>query len=90
MRSQLRPNQVSDLGREWYNSKIKHELTEDQLGMDLAIEVRTGEYEIGDGGLEVTEKLHERVADAEVYLMQHGSFVTVHLGYHPDIDFGDA
>lgn len=89
MKTQLSPEQVSKLGREWYNSKIKHELSDDQLGMDLAIEVMTGEYEIGNNGLEVTKRLHERVADAEVYLMRHGSFVTAYLGFHPDVDLSD-
>ncbi len=89
MKSRLSPKQVGALGREWYSSKIKHELTDDQLGMDLAIEVRTGEYEIGIDGLNVTDKLHERIEDAEVFLMKHGSFVTTYIGYHPDIDFSD-
>ena len=89
MKTQLSPEQVSELGREWYNSKIKRELSDDQLGMDLAIEVTTGEYEIGNSGIDVTEKLHERIKDAEVYLMKHGSFVTMSLGFHPDVDMND-
>ena len=90
MKTQLSHEQVCELGREWYNSKIKHELSDDQLGMDLAIEVITGEYEIGNNGIEVTNRLHERVADAEVYLMKHGSFVTMHLGFHPDPDLNNG
>ena len=89
MKTQLSPEQVSELGREWYNSKIKHELRDGQLGMDLAIEVTTGEYEIGTHGIEVTERLHERITDAEVYLMKHGSFVTMSIGFHPDIEMND-
>lgn len=89
MKTQLPPDKVSELGRNWYNSKIKYELSDDQLGMDLAIEVMTGEYEIGNNGIEVTKRLHERVVDAEVYLMRHGSFVTMYLGFHPDFDASD-
>lgn len=89
MNTQLSPEQASELGRKWYNSKIKHELSDDQLGMDLAIEVTTGEYEIGGERLELADRLHQRIPDAEVYLMKHGSFVTMHLGFHPDVDWSD-
>lgn len=90
MNTQLSPEQASELGRKWYNSKIKHELSDDQLGMDLAIEVTTGEYEIGGERLELADRLHQRIPDAEVYLMKHGSFISYYLGCYPDIGSSDA
>ncbi len=90
MRTQLPPDKVSELGRNWYNSKIKHELSDDQLGMDLAIEVMTGEYEIDGSRLELADRLHRRIPDAEVYLMKHGSFISYHLGCFPDVGSEDG
>ena len=89
MKTQLSPEQVSELGREWYNSKIKRELSDEQLGENLAIEVHTGEYEMDGERLELAERLRERIPDAEVYFMKHGSFITYYLGYHPDIRSSD-
>ena len=90
MKTQLSPEQVSELGHEWYNSKIKHELNDDQLGMDLAIEVVTGEYEIDGERLDLANRLHQRIPDAEVFLMKHGSFISYYLGCYPDVGSSDV
>ena len=81
MQSKLSPKQISDLGREWYHTKIQHELTDEQLGMDLAIEVTTGDYEIGEGSIELSRRLRQRIPDAEIFLMKHGSTVTLRMGF---------
>lgn len=83
MRTELDKNEICDRGYEWYESKIKHELSDDQLGMDLAIEVETGEYEIGDDSIKIARKLHDRIPGAQVYLMKHGYRVTLFFGFPP-------
>ncbi len=74
---------VGDRAEALYNARIKHELTDDQLGKFLAIEVCTGEYEVRDDALSAMTALHERIDDAEVFLMRHGSMHAYTLGYFP-------
>lgn len=74
---------IGDRADELYNARIKHELSDAQLGKFLAIEVNTGEYEVGDEALHAMTALHERIADAEVFLMKHGSMHAYTLGHFP-------
>ena len=74
---------IGDRAEMLYNARIKYELSDEQLGKFLAIEVNTGEYEVGDDGLSAMTALHERVDDAEVFLMKHGSMHAYTLGHFP-------
>ena len=74
---------IGDRADELYNVRIKHELSDAQLGKFLAIEVNTGEYEVGDEALHAMTALHKRIADAEVFLMKHGSMHAYTLGHFP-------
>ncbi len=74
---------IGDRAEALYNTRIKYELNDEQLGKFLAIEVNTGEFEIGDDALSTMTALHERIADAEVFLMKHGSMHAYTLGHFP-------
>ena len=74
---------IGDRADELYNARIKHELSDAQLGKFLAIEVNTGEYEVDDEALHAMTALHKRIADAEVFLMKHGSMHAYTLGHFP-------
>ncbi len=74
---------IGDRAEAIYDARIKSELSDEQLGKFLAIEVNTGEYEVGDDALSAMTALHERIAHAEVFLMKHGSMHAYTLGYLP-------
>lgn len=72
-------------GEAIYDAVIKDQLSDDQLGMFLAIDTNTGEYEIGDSSMAVTDALHARVEGADVYVMRHGRMPTLTIGMSPYI-----
>ena len=74
---------IGDRAEALYNARIRFELCDEELGKFLAIEVNTGEYEVGDDALSAMTALHERIADAEVFLMKHGSMHAYTLGHFP-------
>ena len=74
---------LGDRAEELYNARIRNELRDEDLGKFLAIEVNTGEYEVGDDALSAMTSVHERIADAEVFLMKHGSMHAYTLGHFP-------
>ncbi len=70
-------------GEAIYDAVIKDQLNDDQLGMFLAIDTNTGEYEIGESSMAVTDALHARVDDADVYVMRHGGMPVYSIGWLP-------
>lgn len=70
-------------GEAIYDASIKDQLNDDQLGMFLAIDANTGEFEIGESSMAVTDALHARVEDADVYVMRHGRMPTLTIGMSP-------
>ena len=86
VRSKEEIRRTVDRGEEIYHASIKQELSDDQLGLYLAIDVKTGEYEIGKSSMAVTDALHARVADAEVYVMRHGGMPVYSIGWLPGPD----
>ena len=69
--------------KELYENVIKHELTDDQLGMYLAIEVETGDYEIGESRLDTGLVLRKRHPTGQIFGMLHGSYTVGSIGYAP-------
>lgn len=72
-----------ELAKKLYEGAIKHELTDDQLGMYLAIDVDSGDYEIGNARFETTRALRKRRPNARIFGMLHGSYTTGYIGYAP-------
>ena len=70
-------------GEAIYDALIKDQLNDDQLGKFLAIDANTGEYEVGDSSMAVTDALHARVQGADVYVMRHGRMPTLTIGMSP-------
>lgn len=69
--------------KELYENAIKRELTDDQLGMYLAIDVNSGDYEIGSDGLNTVLALRDRRPSGRIFRMLHGSYTTGSIGYAP-------
>ena len=83
VRSQAEIERTVNRGEEIYDTSIKHQLSDDQLGKFLAIDTNTGEYEIGDSSMAVTDALHARVVGADVYVMRHGRMPVYSIGWAP-------
>ena len=64
-------DETFELAKELYENVIKHELTDDQLGMYLAIDVNSGDYEIGEKSLEIPMALRARRPNARIFAMLH-------------------
>lgn len=58
-------------GLEFYHERIKPLLNDEDDGRFIAIDSRTGEYEIGDSEWDVVEGLKARLPDAEVLVVVH-------------------
>ncbi len=72
---------IGDRAEALYDARIKQNHSDAELGKFLAIEVNTGDFEVGDDALSAMDALHERNADAEVFLMKHGSRYAYTLGF---------
>ena len=76
-------DQTSERAKELYENVIKHELTDDQLGMYIAIDVGSGDYEIGADRSETIRTLRHRRPDGQLFGMLHGSYSVGYIGYAP-------
>ena len=75
--------EISERGKELYENVIQHQLTDDQLGMHLSIDVDSGDFEIGEKPLETAKSLIARRPDATIFSMLHGSYTSVYMGFAP-------
>ena len=76
-------DETFEKAKELYENVIRHELTGDQLGMCLAIDVNSGDYEIGEKSLEIPRALRARRPNARIFAMLHGSNSVGSIGYAP-------
>lgn len=61
----------SQRGLEFYHQHIKPLLNDEDDGRFIAIDSRTGEYEVGDSEWDVVEGLKTRLSDAEILVVVH-------------------
>ncbi|MYA59254.1 MAG: hypothetical protein F4X40_01675 [Chloroflexi bacterium] len=66
-----------------YLESIKDQLTEDQLGLFLSIDLDSGDYEIGESSIETCDALKKRRPDAYVFTMRHGSISAGSFSFAP-------
>ncbi len=76
-------DETFELAKELYENVVKHQLTDDQLGMYIAIDVNSGDYEIGEKSLEIPKALRARRPNARIFAMLHGSYTVGSIGYAP-------
>lgn len=63
-------------GKEIYEQSIRPQI-ENQIGKIVAIDVDTGEFELGENTLDASEKLLSRLPDAQIWCLRIGH-VAVH------------
>ena len=67
---------IARLGKEIYEQRIRPFVETENVGRVVAIDVCTGEYELGDSALDTTIRLRSRLLEAEIWLIRVG-----HLAY---------
>ena len=60
------------LGDEIYQQKIRPQLQPDNDGKIVAIDIQTGEFEIGEDTMEATGKLYRRLPSAQPWVVRVG------------------
>ncbi len=70
IRTREQIEETSRRGMQFYENSIKPMLTEEDAGRFIAIDAKTGEYEIGDNE-DVGLVLKDRAPDAEIFLLVH-------------------
>ena len=68
------------MGREWYQ-KILPAIKEGNHGKFVAIDIETGEYEMGDDRLQPVERLKERRPGVWVWLERVGYAAPTKIGF---------
>ena len=76
-------DEIFERAKELYENVIKHQLTDDQLGMCLSIDVDSSDFEIGEKPLDTALSLKARRPDATIFSMLHGSYTSVYMGFAP-------
>lgn len=74
---------VSRRGREIYESSIRSRVEPEHDGRFLALDVSSGDYEVGDEVLPTSARLKERNPEAEIYLLRVGRRAAFRLGGAP-------
>ena len=70
-------DEIALKGQEIYDKTLKEELERDHRGEIVAIEVDTGDYFLGERGIEAIRKAREKYPNAVFYLVKIG-FPAVH------------
>lgn len=73
---------IAEQGMAIYESVVAPQLSEDDRGLLVAIDVNTGEWEIEDER-DATLKLREREPDADMFLVRHMQVGLGFFGYRP-------
>ena len=69
--------EYAERGQSIYKRSIRPNLTSEDDGKFLAVDVETGQYELGESDLDVVERLYGRLPDAQPWLIRVG-YTTAH------------
>lgn len=70
--TQYSAEELAQRGQEIYEREIRPHVEADHYGKVVAIDVRTGEYELGDDAISTTSRLRLRQPEAEIWLVRVG------------------
>jgi hypothetical protein len=74
------PDELARLGGEVFDRRVKPSLRPEDDGKFVAIDVRTGEYEIDPDDYTAVSRLRSRLPGADVWLARAGSPATCRIG----------
>ncbi len=67
-------------GQELYESGIRQQVEAGNKGKIVAIDIETGEFEVGDTVMAATDQLFERQPDAQPWTIRIGHRAVYHFG----------
>lgn len=67
-------------GQELYESGIRRQVEADNEGKIVAIDIETGEFEVGDTVMDATDRLFERSPNAQPWGIRIGQRAVYHFG----------
>ena len=67
-------------GREYYDRVLRAKLEPEHTGKFLALEVETGDYELGDSQLEALDRAEAKHPDRVFYILRVGYRTAARLG----------
>jgi hypothetical protein len=74
------PEELARLGGEVFDRRVKPSLRPEDDGKFVAVDVRSGEYEIDPDDYTAVTRLRTRVPSADVWLARAGSPATCRIG----------
>ena len=73
-------------GNALYESKIRFQVEPNYLNKIVAINIETGDFEIGDDSLSAADRLFQRLPDAQPWCIRIGTGPVHRLGFHSPIE----
>ena len=67
-------------GDEIYESHVRHGVEEGNHGKIVAIDIETGAFEVADDTISATDRLYERVPDAQPWVIRIGHRTVYRFG----------
>ncbi|NJP08431.1 MAG: hypothetical protein HC866_02280 [Leptolyngbyaceae cyanobacterium RU_5_1] len=71
--------EMAQRGQELYEVGIRQQIEVGNEGKIVAIDIETGEYEVGDSVMAATDRLFERQPDAQPWTLRIGHSAVYHL-----------
>ena len=78
--AQLSADEVVNRGEIIYNQRIRTKVEAENLGKYIVIDIDTGDYEIGEEYLDITRRIRETRADANLCILRIGYPAAARLG----------
>lgn len=75
--------EIVDRAEKLYSGGIRDQLENAQIGLFLAIDLDSGDYEVGDARMPICDALRARRPDADIFIMRHGATTTGAIGFSP-------
>jgi peptide subunit release factor RF-3 len=73
-------------GNALYESQIRLQVEPAYLNKIVAIDIETGEFEVGDDSLSAADQLFQRIPDAQPWCVRIGTGPVHRLGFHSPIE----
>jgi hypothetical protein len=68
-------------GHDWYESRIRSQVDPKHLGKIVAIDIETGEFELGENTLSAAKLLLARLPEAQMWFVRVGHIAVHRVGY---------
>jgi len=72
--------EIARRGQDLYESDIRQQIEAGNEGKIVAIDIETGEFEVGDTVMAATDSLFERQPDAQPWTLRVGYTAVYHFG----------